>query len=131
MKKSRREFVAWLGLLGITPSVLGAASMSEAAKYGLIGKIVAVAGKREELATVLIEGVSGMPGCLSYIVANDTVDADAIWVTEVWENQSMHTQSLQLESVQAAIAMGRPLIAAFGERFETEPLGGTGIELSI
>ncbi|MCB0228760.1 MAG: antibiotic biosynthesis monooxygenase, partial [Anaerolineae bacterium] len=32
-----------------------------------------------------------------------------------------------LPSVQAAIARGRPLIAGFGERFETEPLGGHGL----
>jgi hypothetical protein len=29
--------------------------------------------------------------------------------------------------VQAAIAKGRPLIAGFGERFETVPLGGHGL----
>lgn len=71
-----------------------------------------------------------MPGCLSYIVANDTVDFDAIWVTEVWENRFTHEQSLQLESVQDAVARGKPLIAALGDRFETEPPGGTRIGLS-
>ena len=30
-------------------------------------------------------------------------------------------------SVQAAIGKGRPLIAGFGERFETEPVGGQGL----
>ena len=32
--------------------------------------------------------------------------------------------ALLLPAVQAAIAKGRPLIAGFGERFETEPVGG-------
>jgi hypothetical protein len=29
--------------------------------------------------------------------------------------------------VQATIAKARPLIAGFGERFETEPFGGIGL----
>ena len=90
--------------------------------YGLIGKIVSVDGKREELIRILVDGVSGMPGCLSYVVARDALDANSLWVTEVWESQDAHQASLSLPSVQKAIAQGRPLIAGFGERFETEPV---------
>ena len=68
-----------------------------------------------------------MPGCLSYVVAKDPSDADAIWVTEVWESQVSHRASLALPSVQQAIALGKPLIAGFGERFETQPVGGHGL----
>lgn len=95
--------------------------------YGLIGKMIAQPGHREALSAILLESVAGMPGCLSYVVANDATDADALWITEVWETQEQHQQSLQLPSVQAAIAKGRPLIAGFGDRFETQPLGGTGL----
>jgi quinol monooxygenase YgiN len=45
--------------------------------YGLIGKIHAVPGQRDALATILLEGTQGMPGCLSYVVAADPIDADA------------------------------------------------------
>ena len=69
-----------------------------------------------------------MPGCLSYIVAKDQSDQDAIWITEVWEDKSIHARSLSLPSVRKAIERGRPLIAGFGERIETEPLGGHGLE---
>jgi quinol monooxygenase YgiN len=68
-----------------------------------------------------------MPGCLSYIVANDPADANAIWITEVWDSKASHEASLKLPSVQAAIAKGRPMITGFGERFETEPVGGHGL----
>jgi quinol monooxygenase YgiN len=54
---------------------------------------------------------------------------DAVWVTEVWENQASHQASLSLPAVQAAITKGRPLIAGFGERFETTPLGGFGLSI--
>lgn len=98
--------------------------------YGLVGKMTAAAGRRDELVTILLAGLRGMPGCYSYIVANDPADPDALWVTEVWQDKESHAASLSLPSVQAAIARGRLLIAGFGERFETEPVGGHGLAKS-
>ena len=95
--------------------------------YGLISKITATPGERDALVKILIGGVAGMPGCLSYVVANDATDSDSIWVTEVWDEQSSHQASLSLPSVQDAISRGRPLIAGFGERIETQPVGGHGL----
>ena len=95
--------------------------------YGLIGRIKAVAGKRAELAAVLVQEDGSMPGCLSYVVAEDPNDADALWVTEVWTDQAAHRASLTLPAVQAAIAKGRPLIAGFDNRVETKVLGGIGL----
>lgn len=97
--------------------------------YGLIGKMNCTPGQRDTLIAILLEGVSGMPGCLSYVVAKDPSDADSIWITEAWENQDMHKASLNLPSVQAAIAKAKPIIAGFGERFETEPVGGHGLAI--
>lgn len=98
--------------------------------YGLIGKMLAAPGKRDELVSILLEGVAGMPGCLSYIIANDPTDSNAIWITEVWDSQKSHEASLTLPSVQEAIARGKPLIAGFGERYVTQPVGGHGIRSS-
>jgi quinol monooxygenase YgiN len=95
--------------------------------YGLIGKIKTVTGQRDALISILAEEMESMPGCLSYIVAQDPTDADAIWVTEVWVDQASHQASLSLPAVQKAIARGRPMIAGFGERFETTPVGGHGL----
>lgn len=95
--------------------------------YGLIGKMTAVAGRRDELAAILLEGTEAMPGCLSYVVATDPADPDALWITEVWRDQESHRASLSLPAVQAAIAKGRPLIAGFSDRVETVPLGGHGL----
>ena len=92
--------------------------------YGLIGKITALAGRRDALANILIEGTNAMPGCLSYVVAADATEPDALWVTEVWDSRASHQASLQLPAVQAAIAKGRPLIAGFSNRVETVPIGG-------
>ncbi len=75
-------------------------SRSGALMYGLIGRIRAVPGKRDELAAILIQDDGAMPGCLSYIVAEDPTDADLLWVTEVWTDQAAHRASLQLPAVQ-------------------------------
>lgn len=93
--------------------------------YGLIGKIIS--SDRDKLSAILIEGVAGMPGCLSYIVANDIVDGEALWITEVWESAEKHKDSLSLPSVQEAITKGRPLIKSFAQRIETQPRGGQGL----
>lgn len=95
--------------------------------YGLIGKMLAVPGQRDALAAILLAGTEAMPGCLSWIVANDPSDGDALWITEVWDSAESHRDSLQLPAVKEAIARGRPLIAGFGERHETVPLGGAGL----
>ena len=95
--------------------------------YGLIGKATCVPGKREEFIGVLLEGVGSMPGCLSYVVARDPKDPDAIWITEVWDSKESHTASLQLPAVRQAIVKGRPMIANFGDQIVTEPVGGHGL----
>jgi quinol monooxygenase YgiN len=125
---SRRDFILRIGAaaVAVTWTPASALSSGAAGMYGLIGKIHAAPGKRDELIAILLEGAAGMPGCLSYVVAKDSTDEDAIWVTEVWDAKESHEASLSLPSVQEAIARGRPLIVGFGERFETAPVGGHG-----
>jgi len=94
--------------------------------YGLISKLNTVPGQRDALAAILVEGTQAMPGCLSYVVASDPADDNALWITEVWDSQESHRMSLTLPAVQAAIANGRAMIAGFGSRVETAPIGGHG-----
>lgn len=96
--------------------------------YGLIGKMLAHHGQRDALIDILLADVATMPGCHSYIIARDPTDATAIWITEVWDSKASHAASLQLPSVQQTIARGRPMIAGFGERYETEPVGWHGLQ---
>ena len=122
---TRREFVA--GTATLMSAFTMSQSSSDAPMYGLIGKMRAVPGQRDALIKLLLEGTSSMPGCRSYILARDPSDGDAIWITEVWDSEASHKASLSLPAVQQAIARGRPLIAGFGERFITEPVGGVGL----
>jgi quinol monooxygenase YgiN len=95
--------------------------------YGLIGKMMAVPGRRDEVLALLLADLEEMPGCLSYVVARDPADPHGIWITEVWDNEASHKASLELPAVQAAIAKARPLIAGFERIAVTEPVGGLGL----
>lgn len=122
----RREF-----MLGSTVAALAGSAQARtpAGKpmYGLIGKMLARPGQRDALIGTLLDGTGAMPGCLSYVIAKDPTNADAIWITEAWDSPESHKASLQLPAVKAAIAKARPIIAGFGERFETQPVGGLGL----
>lgn len=96
--------------------------------YGLIAKMIAAPGRRDELIATLLDGTANMPGCLSYVIAKDASHEDALWITEVWDSPASHQASLSLPAVQQAIARGKPMIAGFGERFETKPVGGHGLQ---
>ena len=92
--------------------------------FGLIGKMRAQPGKRAELMAAIGGGTGAMPGCRSYVIAEDLSDPDAVWITEVWDDEASHKASLQLPEVKAAIAKGRPLIAGFDMHVTTRPVLG-------
>jgi|SRR5688572_5194053 len=127
MKVGRREFVVASGTAAAYALLPSHPVSGEMKMHGLIGKAVAIEGKRDELIKILLDGVSGMPGCLSYVVAKDPADKNAIWITEVWDSKESHKASLQLPAVKAAIAKGRPLFASFEMSQTTEPVGGHGL----
>jgi quinol monooxygenase YgiN len=119
----RRAFVAGAAVATAFPMEVFAMN-EEQAMHGLIGRMRAQPGQRDALIAILLEGTRGMPGCLSYIVARDTADADAIWITEVWDSPASHDASLRLPAVQESIRRARPLIAGFDHGRETVPVGG-------
>lgn len=131
--RKRRTVVSALALapLAAHQAALSQTPLSESKPmHGIIGKFKAHPGQRDALAQILLKGTRSMPGCISYIIANDPKDPDALWITEVWDSADSHKASLALPAVKDAITKGRPLIAGFGERFETNPIGGLGIPAS-
>lgn len=126
MTIERRELIGG-ALAAATIGLPFPACAKETPMHGLIGKMIAVPGRRDELAVILLEGIHDMPGCLSYVVATDPKDPNALWITEAWTDAAAHAASLKLPRVRAAIARGRPLIAGFGESFATTPIGGHGL----
>ena len=95
--------------------------------YGLITKIAVVPGRRDEITAILKESASGMQGCLSYVVANDSSDPNLIWVTEVWESQARHEASLSLPSVRNGMMRAKGAISAVDRIAVTMPVWGAGL----
>lgn len=90
--------------------------------------MTAVSGQRDALISVLLKGTGEMPGCISYIIAKDSAEEDAIWVTEIWDSKASHDASISLPAVQESMAKGKPLIAVFGPAIVTTPVGGHGLK---
>ena len=127
MDIGRRDLIVGSLSLASLGSAGCATIAGEGQMHGLIGKMIAAPGQREALIAILLQGVSGMPGCLSYVVAKDPADENGIWITEVWDSKESHAASLSLPPVKAAIQKARPIIAGFGDRRETVPVGGHGL----
>jgi quinol monooxygenase YgiN len=102
---SRRMAIRAAGVATLVGNVAG---QGRGMMYRLIGRIKATSGKRRQLSAILIESSRDMPGRLSYVVATDPDDPDAIWVTEVWQNEADHKASLTLPVVKDAISKRAP-----------------------
>lgn len=46
--------------------------------YGMIAKLAILPGKGEEMIEILKESAANMPGCFSYVVAEDSADENVI-----------------------------------------------------
>lgn len=95
--------------------------------WGMIGKMTVLPGKRDEMIEILKSSAANMPGCLSYVVANDAADDNTVWVTEVWDRQASHDASLALPAVKEAILRGKALVASFERAAVTTPVWSVGL----
>jgi len=95
--------------------------------YGLIVKLAAQPGRRDAVIPILVRCATVMPGCLSYIVARDPTDENAIWVTEVWDTEASHDASFSLPAIQEAVGLARPMIVGMQSKVITTPVGGQGL----
>lgn len=100
-------------------------------KYGLHGMFKAKEGKRDELATILMDAskiVANIKGCLLYIISKDPQNSDTIWITEIWETKGDHDNSLNDPDVRAIISRAIPLLGDTpGKGQELDTLGGFGL----
>jgi len=128
MEFARREIL--VGLMGSLSATGQATPAEDRTMYGMIGKMNTAAGKRAEVIGLLLQAVGTMPGCLSYIVAQDPADENGIWITEVWDGKDSHDASLSMPEVRKAIAAARPMITGFSSQVITTPIGGYGLPVA-
>ncbi len=95
--------------------------------YGQVNKIVAVDGKRDELALHLLSAFATARGCLSLVVSLDEEAADTLWLTEVWAAKTDHAASIFDPDVNDAIGKSIPLIVSWEGIATTRPIGGVGL----
>lgn len=98
-------------------------------RYGLIGKMTAVPGRRDELLEVLLRAAELLrdnPDCIHYLVSASE-EADAVWVVETWTDRHALDASLQEDAVRALITSARPLVATISDQVELAVLGGKGL----
>lgn len=117
---NRRKFLGCISMAVLTAPLLGAQQSSY--PFGLIVRLKTVPGRRDELIATLKEGATELPGCLSYVIANDTSDNDVVWITEVWEGVASHDASLSRASVKGAMAKAKGLISEFSRIAVTNPV---------
>jgi quinol monooxygenase YgiN len=97
--------------------------------YGLSGKMTAIAGKRDELAEILLKAAEILrpdPECLLYVIGHGE-EADSIYTYEAWTSKEAHDKALDPENVRALIAQAKPLISKMDQPLEYKILGGKGL----
>lgn len=103
------------------------------AYYGLHGVLKAQEGKGNDLSAILIEAsqlVAQVEGCYLYLISQDQLNKDEVWVTEVWRNKSDHDKSLQNPGVKKLISKAIPILAGSPQKGqELDVLGGHGLAL--
>lgn len=99
-------------------------------KFGIYGKLTAVAGQREQLERILLEAAESLQNhddCELYLVSVAPEDPNSVYVYEVWNSESAHQASLSLESTRTLIQQAKPILAGM-ERISTlVPRGGKGL----
>jgi len=89
--------------------------------HGVIVKITAQHGKRDELAEILQSGTRNLPGCISFVIAKDMFEPELLWITEVWENKASHEASVNSQAIRDNIAKARKIMENMTIVTATEP----------
>ena len=100
-------------------------------KYGLITNFKTKTGKRDELASMLVQAsqlVATAKGCHQYIVYNDPNNEDNLWVSEIWDSKEDHDNSLKIEGCMELISKALPLVEGKPESKSLGVVGGQGIQ---
>jgi quinol monooxygenase YgiN len=90
-------------------------------------RLTVLPGTWGKMVSILKHSAADMPGCLSYVVAEDSADENVLWVTEVWDSQGSHDASLLLPAVKNAIPQAKQIVTKFEKIAVTNLLWGVGL----
>jgi quinol monooxygenase YgiN len=98
-------------------------------KVGVIAKLSAQPGKRDELARglqVMLDQVESEVGTLVYVLHADNDDADALWFYELYTEQSALDLHMGSDTYKGLGPVIGSLLAGRPELHLVTPLGGKG-----
>ena len=97
--------------------------------YGYIGTMKTKPGRRDDVVSILLDGIDALPaaGCNAYIVSLSNADSDTIHITEVWQTKAHHEASLQLPEIKASIAKAIPMLTGEFTSEELNVVGGLAL----
>lgn len=98
--------------------------------YALINKLTAKAGQRARVVEILVE--SGRlfdvnDACVLYMVTEDDVHPDLIWVVDLWTSKDEHTEALKAPELRPFVEQAMPMLEGMPEQLEVRPKGGKGV----
>ena len=94
--------------------------MSGGNMFSVFGRMTALPGRRDELITLLLEGLHAGgddSGLLSYSLNTAFDDPDTIWLTQLWIDKEAHDATTRSEPVASVTRRVPPLLAEQPEGF--------------
>jgi quinol monooxygenase YgiN len=97
--------------------------------YGLLNKLTAKPGKRDEVMGILLESGKLLDdsACLMYMVSEAVDDPNVIYVTDLWTSKAKHEKALKTPELRPFVEKAVPLLAGMPEQTEIKPVGGVGV----
>lgn len=98
-------------------------------RIGVIARIPAAPGKRDELAAALqgaLATAAGEEGTIYYILHEDKVDADALWMYEMYVDQAALDAHMGTEAFKALGPVIGPFLGGRPELTFLTAIGGKG-----
>jgi quinol monooxygenase YgiN len=100
------------------------------AQVGVVAKIVAKEGQRDELVGALqaaLDAAQGEEGTRYYLLHTDAQQADVLWMYELYESQEALQAHMGSEAFKAIGPAVGNLVAARPELTFMTPVGGKGL----
>lgn len=99
--------------------------------YFLHGKLTAKEGSAPQLQDILLRSaqlVAKAPGCKLYVIGQDAVNPNDVWITEIWDSKETHDDALKLDGIPELIQQAIPLLEGQPQKGqELRLIGGAGI----
>jgi quinol monooxygenase YgiN len=100
------------------------------ADIAVIAKLIAQPGKRADLAAALqgaLDTAASEPGTIYYILTEDAVEADLLWMFEMYTDQAALDSHMGSDAFKALGPAIGPFLGGRPELTFLKPIGGKGV----